>query len=135
AKIENKAESNPPPATTPQPAAATAAPAPREEPARTAKTEAKEKHEHVAKKAKPKPRKPARGLNNDDDRGYADNDSDDRAARQDDRDRSGSRHVVERWTERDYDVPDDEGDGQRRIIVRRSHDSNPFSTFFGDGDD
>ena len=50
--------------------------------------------------------------------------------------RSDRRRIVERWTERDYDVPNSMGEGRRRVTVIRRGDSGPFGSIFGmrDGD-
>jgi len=43
-----------------------------------------------------------------------------------------SRRIVERWTERDYDVPDASGRGQRRVtVIRRSSGGGLFESLFG----
>ena len=68
---------------------------------------------------------------------YADDDRDVdnrdvRAERRADR----SRRIVERWTERDYDVRSDDGDGQRRVtVIRRARSAGPFEALFGIGRD
>jgi hypothetical protein len=131
-----KTASVPPPA--PEPAsAATAAPEPpvaatTDAPAtsQAAKNEMKEKR--IAKKVKRKAKAPVKQDVGDDDSAVASGDSDDRAS--DDRaerrpDRS--RRVVERWTERDYDVPDSRGNGERRVTVIRRGGGGLFESFFG----
>jgi hypothetical protein len=143
-----KTVSAPPQAAAPSPApAATAAPEPQPVAAATdtqatsqadLKNEAKEKR--VAKKAKRKPkvepRIPAkldpRAPADDDGSTFASSDSDDRASgdratRRPDR----SRRIVERWTERDYDVPDARGDGRRRVTVIRRSGGGLFGNLFG----
>jgi hypothetical protein len=94
------------------------------------------KTKHVAKKSKRKAkessRKPAKELDDEDNASFADNASDDRADRRSRR----SPRIVERWTERDYDVPDDDGYGRRHVVIRRGYD-RPFGGLFGGfgGDD
>jgi hypothetical protein len=75
--------------------------------------------------------------------------SDDRATRRNSDGRADRRvdrsRIVERWTERDYDVPNSRGDGQRRVtVIRRdgsggasfssaSRGGGLFESFFGMG--
>jgi hypothetical protein len=58
------------------------------------------------------------------------------AVRDDDRDVATSRprgRVVERWTEREYDVPSERGMQRRRVIVRSGggYPPGPFGAVFG----
>jgi hypothetical protein len=71
-------------------------------------------------------------LDDKDNASFADNSSDERADRRSRR----SPRIVERWTERDYDVPDDDGYGRRHVVIRRGYD-RPFGGLFGGfgGDD
>jgi len=120
----------------PSPAALTsAAPSP---PQPAANAEAK-KEKRVATKSKRKPkaesRGPAKQESDDDDTSVASNVSDDRASderseRRADR-RIDRRRIVERWTERDYDVPASNGDGQRRVTVIRRGGGGLFESLFG----
>jgi hypothetical protein len=123
---------------TPAAAAPVAAPAEAPAPALAAvNTEAKEKP--VAKKSKRKAKAPAKQKLDDDERtsvarGDSDDDlSNDRAPdRQADRRPERSRRVVDRWTERDYDV-DSEGGGRRRVTVIRRGGGGLFENLFGIG--
>jgi hypothetical protein len=102
----------------------------------TAAEQADAKTKHVAKKSKRKAKepskKPAKDLYDEDNASFADNSSDDRTERRSRR----SPRIVERWTERDYDVPDDDGYGRRHVVIRRGND-HPFGGLFGGfgGDD
>jgi len=93
----------------------------------------KEKRVATKSKRKPKaePRAPARQESDDDDTSVASNGSDDRAS--DDRSARGldRRRIVERWIERDYDVPASSGDGQRRVTVIRRGGGGLFEGLFG----
>jgi hypothetical protein len=102
-------------APSPSPAALTSG-APPSQPA--ANIEAK-KEKRVATKSKRKPKAPAKLETDDDDTSVASNDSDDRASGERSDRRIDRRRIVERWTERDYDVPASNGDGQRRVTVIR----------------
>jgi hypothetical protein len=141
------------PAPTPAPAAALAAskplPAAETPDAQAAKAtraaakrEAKEqaKRERIARKASRKPKMDAASPakeESDDDGGPSfasagPDDDDDRAARRTDR-ADRSRRIVERWTERDYDVPESRGRGQRRVtVIRRGGGGGLFESLFGD---
>ena len=66
-------------------------------------------------------------FDDEDDTSVASNDSDDRAAPG----RVDRRRIVERWTERDYDVPASNGDGQRRVTVIRRSNGGLFEGLFG----
>ena len=120
----------------PSPAALTsAAPSP---PQPAANAEAK-KEKRVATKSKRKPkaesRGPAKQESDDDDTSVASNVSDDRASderseRRADR-RIDRRRIVERWTERDYDVPASNGDGRRRVTVIQRGGGGLFESLFG----
>lgn len=133
------ASGNSPPLVAP-PIASTAAAEPAQAPAAAiapAPVQAAEKPDarpkQVAKKVKHKAKKPEKQeLNNDDEdrTAVASDDSDDRIDRADRRlDRT--RHVSTRWSERDYDVPDDEGVGRRRVVIRRGGGGGPFGALFG----
>jgi hypothetical protein len=101
------------------------------------------KEKLVATKSKRKPKtefkSPARReFDDDDDTSVASRDSDDRASdnrinRRSERAdrRPDRRRVVERWTERDYDVPASNGDGSRRVTVIRRGGGGSFETLFG----
>jgi hypothetical protein len=100
----------------------------------------KEKRAAMKSKRKPKVelRAPARQESDDDDTSVASNASDDRVSdertrRRDDRSdrRIDRRRIVERWTERDYDVPASNGDGQRRVTVIRRGGGGLFEGLFG----
>jgi hypothetical protein len=120
------------PVADPKPEAAVAVQAAPEQTADKADAKAK----HVAKKSKRKAKepskKPTKELDDEGNSAFADNASDDRADRRSRR----SPRIVERWTERDYDVPDDDGYGRRNVVIRRGHD-RPFGGLFGGfgGDD
>ena len=116
------------------PAPVAAAFAPPEEPQPAAKTQPKPKK--VKSKTKAEPRAVAkRDVDSDDASAVASNDDDDRDVRAERRpDRS--RRIVERWTERDYNVRADDGDGQRRItVIRRARSAGPLEALFGIGRD
>lgn len=86
----------------------------------------------VAKKTKQNPKAQAKTLAKQD----VDDDGEDAVARSDDRaSDSRSRRVVERWTERDYDVRDANGDGQRRVTVIRREGGGLLENLFGMGRD
>jgi len=122
------------------PATVTSAAPPPSQPA--ANVEGK-KEKRVATKSKRKSRAESKALakqDSDDDevRSTAADDSDDRASddrrdRWDRRERRvDRRQVTERWTERNYDVPADDGDGQRRVTVIRRGGGGLFEDLFGD---
>lgn len=104
---------------------------------KSAAKEAKDKSERVAKKSKRKSkndiRTPGKQEYDDEDATFASADQDDQvyerqANRRSDRSRG---RIVERWTERDYDVPSSAGDGRRRVtVIRRSADSGFGGGFF-----
>ena len=104
-------------------------------------TEAKqEKHERVAKKAKRKPKAEPKAQpkdeSNDDDDHVASADADDRPSddrvRRSTRGRADRRRIVERWTERDYNVPSTDGRGDRRVtVIRRDNGGGIFGNLFG----
>ena len=90
--------------------------------------------ERAAKKAKVKKAEPKvvvkRDADDDDESAVASDDDDVRPVRRADR----SRRIVEGWTERDYDVRADDGDGQRRItVIRRARSGGPLEALFGIG--
>jgi hypothetical protein len=98
--------------------------------------EAKEKR--VAKKTnrKPKadPKAPAKQDADDDGGTFASADPDERAF--EDRSSSGrgdrrSRRIVERWTERDYDVSDSRGGRRQVTVIRRNNGGGLFESLFG----
>jgi len=124
-----------PAATATPPANVTSAPPPRSKP--SADTEAK-KEKRIATKTKRKPKLETNGpakQESDDDDGetpVASSTSgsrvaDDRSSRRVDR-----RRIVERWTERDYDVPAYTGDGGRRVTVIRRGGGGLFGDLFAD---
>jgi hypothetical protein len=98
-----------------------------------AKTDTREKQ--AVKKAKRKPKSERRGPAKPD----ADDDSDDRAvAYADDGDdepvavgRRGRPRITERSTRRDYDVPDEDGGGRRRVIVIHRDRGGMLENLFG----
>jgi hypothetical protein len=99
-----------------------------------------EKHERVAKKAKRKPKVEPKALPRDES-----NDDDDHVANADDqtavsdpsddhiaRGRADRRRVVERRPVREYDVPAEDGSGDRRImVIRRDNGGGIFGNLFG----
>jgi hypothetical protein len=104
------------PAAAPEAAAAEAP----EQPA--ARAEAREKH---AKKSKPKKLRVRQ--RHDEDTSVATNDDDRDVGERRERPR-----IVERWIERDYDVPNEDGRGRRRVtVVRRG--GGLFENLFGMG--
>ena len=130
------AASAPPPARQPVPAvkpvapstqALTAAQTPEAPAQAAAKNDVNEKR--AAKKAKRKlkgeTKKPVKQDLQGDDSTIA-SDSDDRADDRTDR-RPDRRRIVDRWIERDYEVPDSRGGGSRRVTVIRR--SGMFSSF------
>ena len=42
-----------------------------------------------------------------------------------------SRRIVERWTERDYDVPDSRGGRRQITVIRRNSGGGLFESLFG----
>jgi hypothetical protein len=117
----------------PSPAALTSAAPPPSQAA--ANIEAK-KEKHVATKSKRKPqaepRAPAKQESDDDDTtSVASSDSDDRVSGERSNRRLDRRRIVERWTERDYDVPASNGDGSRRVTVIRRGGGGLFEGLFG----
>jgi hypothetical protein len=118
------------------PGAVTSAAPPSSQPA--ANIEAK-KEKRLATKSKRKPKAPAiQEAGDDGTTSLASSDSDDlvsddRSRRRDDRSvrRLDRRRIVERWTERDYDVPASNGDGQRRVTVIRRNGGGLFESLFG----
>jgi hypothetical protein len=151
------AETTPPPANPAPPAAVFAAPqsspgalagtaqAEEKSPQPADQKEAKqEKHERVAKKAKRKPKvepkAQPRDESNDDDDHVANADADDQAMVSDDppsddriaRGRADRRRVVERRAVREYNVPADDGSGDRRVmVIRRDNGGGIFGNLFG----
>jgi hypothetical protein len=103
--------------------------APAEAPAQAAAVNAEPKEKHAAKKSKRKPKAPAKQNLGDDEDSTVANNNDDRTDRRPDR----SRRVVERWTERDYDVPDSRGGGRRQVTVIRRGGGGLFENLFGMG--
>ena len=115
------------PATSPAPLT-TAAP-PQSQPAANAEVK---KEKRVAAKAKRKPKAetkvPAKQeTDDDDDTSVASSYSNERASDG----RVDRRRIVERWTERDYDVPSSRGDGRRRVTVIRRSGGGLFEGLFG----
>jgi hypothetical protein len=135
---------NPPGASAPAPAMAPAtatpqpgliAPALAQTPRASARSEAKERR--LAQKAKRKLRgelkAPAKQDVEDDGDTFASAEPDERTF--EDR-RSGrgdrrSRRIVERWTERDYDVPDSRGGRRQVTVIRRNNGGGLFESLFG----
>lgn len=74
---------------------------------------------------------PKRESDDDDDSNFASNDSYNRGLEARGEGRS-DRRIVERWTERDYDVPAASGHGQRRVTVIRRGGGGLFESLFGD---
>ena len=104
----------------------------------TEKSDAKQKHvanKKAKRKSKHQRKAPAKHERDDDDIGTvasadeADIAVDDRASRR----RDGSRRIVERWTERDYEVPADDGRGRRRVTVIGRSGGGLFENLFGMG--
>ena len=87
------------------------------------------KETQTAKTSKRKTKAPAKQkLDGDERTSVARGDSDDdRADQRPDR----SRRIVERWTERDYDVPDARGGGWRQVTVIRRSGGGLFESLFG----
>ena len=117
------------------PAALTSAAASPSQPAAEAEPK---KDKRVAAKSKRKPKAEPKTLtakqdsdDEDDTASVAGRDSDERAS--DDRSsrRVDRRRIVERWTERDYDVPASNGDGSRRVTVIRRGGGGLFEGLFG----
>jgi len=114
-------------------AAALASAAPPSQPAGNVEAK-KEKRVATKSKRKPKaePKAPAKQeSDDDDDTSVASNDSDDRASGERSDRRLDRRRIVERWIERDYDVPASNGDGQRRVTVIRRSGGGMFEGLFG----
>jgi hypothetical protein len=98
------------------------------------------KEKRVATKSKRKPKSeaktiPAKQESDDDDdapsttaSAVVSRDSDDRVSER----RVDRRRIVERWTERDYDVTASNGDGSRRVTVIRRSGGGLFEGLFGD---
>ncbi len=106
-------------------------------------TEAEPKKDKlVATKSKRKPKGepktiPAKQESDDDDdtasttASVVSSDSDDRVSNDRSSRRVDRRRIVERWTERDYDVPASNGDGTRRVTVIRRSGGGLFESLFG----
>ena len=103
-----------------------------------------EKHERVAKKAKRKPKVEPKAQpkdeSNDDDDHVANAAADDQATVSDDppsdhriaRGRADRRRVVERRAVREYNVPADDGSGDRHVmVIRRDNGEGIFGNLFG----
>jgi hypothetical protein len=112
------------------PAATVAAPAP---PAAEAEPKTEKR---VATKSNRKPKAETKTIarqETDDDNtpsttaSAANSDSDDRGSYR----RVDRRRIVERWTERDYDVPASSGEGPRRVTVIRRNGGGLFESLFG----
>jgi hypothetical protein len=100
----------------------------------TAKNEAKEKHAANKTKRRPKAERKKPEFDDDDDAvatAYSDERDDGPVA---DIRHDRTRRIVERGTERDYDVPD-EGRGPRRVMVIRRGGGGLFGNLFGGYDD
>jgi hypothetical protein len=98
-----------------------------------AREEKKSKQAAKPAKRKPKAKTKAPRETDDDDTAVASADAEELAedrkeARRPDR----SRRIVERWTERDYDVPSGDGRGSRRVTVIRRSGSGMFESLLGD---
>jgi hypothetical protein len=117
---------------------AVASPAPAAEPPAQAAAAAEAKLKHAKKSKHSKPR--AKPRLDGEDRAVATNDADDRAtderpdrSRRDERRPDRSRRVVDRWTERDYDVPNEDGRGRRQVTVIHRGGGGFFENLFGMG--
>jgi hypothetical protein len=103
-----------------------------------AKAEDKQKRQAKKTKRKPKPAVKPDPQDDEENRNVASSDSDDEDGRGADRraerrpGRSG--RIVERWTEREYDVDSEDG-GRRRVTVIRRNRGGPFENLFGMGRD
>ena len=109
---------------------------PAAQPARaSAKSEAKEKRRaHASKrKWKAQPKAFARQDVDDDGETLASVDSDERDVedRRSSRSDRRSHRIVERWTERDYDVPDSRGGRRQVTVIRRNSGGDLFESLFG----
>jgi hypothetical protein len=110
-------------------APAVASPAPAAEPPTQAAATAEPKERHAKKSKAKKPRVRPR---HDEDTSVANNDDgDDRIT---DERRERSPRIVERWTERDYDVPNENGRGRRQVtVIKRGGGGGLFENLFGMG--
>jgi hypothetical protein len=100
-----------------------------------------EKHERFAKKAKRKlkfdpkaePKAQPKDQSDDGDGDVASAEADDRPSEgRIARGRADRRRIVERWTERDYNVPSTDGRGDRRVtVIRRDNGGGIFGNLFG----
>jgi hypothetical protein len=122
-----------PVAATPQPGLLT--PPSAQTPTPSAKSEARERrHAQTTKpKAKGEPKAPAKQDIDDDGDTLARADAGQRAFddRNDSRGDRRSRRIVERWTERDYDVPDSRGGRRQITVIRRNSGGGLFESLFG----
>jgi hypothetical protein len=89
---------------------------------------AEPKEKPKAKKAKRKPKPAKQELDGDDDRTVASAESDDDEP---DRRSNRSRRIVDRWTERDYDVESESGGRRRVTVIRRNNGGGLFESLFG----
>ena len=99
------------------------------------KSEAKEKRhaQKTKRKSKGEPKAAAKQDLDDDSNTFASADSDERAFedRNSSRGDRRSRRIVERWTERDYDVPDSRGGRRQVTVIRRNSGGGLFESLFG----
>ena len=124
-----------PVAATPQPVLLATPPA--QTPRPSVKSEAKEKRlaQKAKRKSKGEPKAPAKQDEDDDGDAFASADPGERAF--EDRgsrsrgDRRSRREIVERWTERDYDVPDSRGGRRQVTVIRRNSGGGLFESLFG----
>jgi hypothetical protein len=116
------------PTATPQPGVL--APPHGQPPGPSVKSEAKEKRlAQTKRKSKGEPKAPAKQDADDDGDTFASADPDDdrNSSRSDRR----SRRIVERWTERDYDVSDSRGGRRQVTVIRRNSGGGLFESLFG----
>jgi hypothetical protein len=105
-----------------------------------AKADAKQKPAAKKSKRKGKPAVKPELKDDDDNSTVASRDSDDEASADRGADRRAERRpgrsgrIVERWTEREYDVDSGDG-GRRRVTVIRRNRGGPFENLFGMGRD
>jgi len=122
-----------PEAASPQPGLL--APPPAQTPPASAKSEAKQKRlaQKAQRKSRYEPRAPAKQDVDDDGGTFASADPDEGAFEERNSGRSDrrSRRIVERWTERDYDVPDSRGGRRQVTVIRRNNGGGLFESLFG----
>jgi len=100
------------------------------------KAESNQKRQAKKTKRKPKPAVKPDPRDDEENRNVASSESDDEASadRRADRRRGKSGRIVERWTEREYDVDAEDG-GRRRVTVIRRNRGGVFENLFGMGRD